>query len=220
VFAIFLSGFPQGLVVRFWTEFSTGEPVMDTHVNDGKSCGTQLFSPQEPNNEWGPDQLGFYAQSQHQFIIASECLATPAYWRLGRALYFAKKSFGHGQWEKFLEQWGIDKTRAAKARAIFGTFDDEHAVEAISVERAYAQRNRKQASSRIKKTKPKEGQPDLRTWLGGVSGQANLYVDNAAFADQSEAESLLDLVAEAIVRLGAIQSWLQHQAKNVSADGA
>ena len=102
---------------------------MSENIPIEKSCGSpQLLPGNEPNNEWLPEQLGTYAQTQYQQIVDGETHLTRPYWRLGHALEIAKKSFGHGQWEQYLKSLGIDPTRASKARAIYRTFANEDDV--------------------------------------------------------------------------------------------
>jgi hypothetical protein len=78
-------------------------------AEDGKSCGPQLFGDDEPNNEWGLDELNTYAQLQYRQILDGEKLLAPAYWRLGHTLVLAKKAFKHGKWSQHLKDLGIDK---------------------------------------------------------------------------------------------------------------
>ena len=121
---------------------------MSKHVPIEKSCGSpQLLPGNEPNNEWLPEQLGTYAQTQYQQIVDGETHLTRPYWRLGHALGIAKKSFGHGQWEQYLKSLGIDTTRACKARAIYRTFTNEDDAGHLTVEEAYARRRKKQSTA-------------------------------------------------------------------------
>src|ERR1700686_5332576 len=121
---------PRNLAVTFLPNPESA--TMDNQSFDDKSFVPQLLLAGEPSSEWGPDELGRYAQAQNQQINDSEKLLSPVYWRMGKTLTLAKKHFDHGQWTKFLESWGIDRTRAAKARAIFGAFGSEQAVLGLS----------------------------------------------------------------------------------------
>ena len=68
---------------------------MSENVADQNGCGTpQPLPSSEPNNEWLPEQLGTYAQTQYQQIVDGERHLSRPYWRLGHALDIAKKSFG------------------------------------------------------------------------------------------------------------------------------
>ncbi len=185
---------------------------MDNALIDDKSFGLQPLPNGEPSNEWTPNQLGWYAQAQQQQIVDGEKLMTPAYWRLGQALHFAKKNFGHGQWTKFLESWGIDKTRAARARAIYGAFDNEQAVLGISVEQAYKQRKRRRVNTRKIVPQP-EGQA-LDRLATDVCKQSESLIDQAAFIDPKIAVGLLPKLEEAIQSLQRLRGWLESQARN------
>ncbi|HUT93410.1 MAG TPA: hypothetical protein VMY37_28360 [Thermoguttaceae bacterium] len=113
-------------------------------LDDARSCGLQLFVDGEPSNEWGLEELSTYARMQYRQILDGEKLFAPAYWRLGHALVLAKTAFRHGKWAQHLKDLGIDKTRASKARAIYLTFDKAEDVSGLTVEEAYARRQRKQ----------------------------------------------------------------------------
>jgi hypothetical protein len=118
---------------------------MSKNVIDRKFAAPQTLSnADEPNNEWLPGQLATYAKEQYRQIIEGEKHLSRPYWRLGNALILAKKSFTHGQWIQYLEEQGIDPTRASKARAIYRTFDNEEAVASLTVDEAYSQRKRQQ----------------------------------------------------------------------------
>ena len=185
---------------------------MENASIDDKSFGLQPLPNGEPSNEWTPDQLGWYAQAQHQQIVDGEKLLTPAYWRLGKALNFAKKNFGHGQWTKFLESWGIDKTRAARARAIYGAFDNDEAVLGISVEQAYKQRKRRQVTAPGAKRSRSCEERTLSRFAMNVSRQAESLIDEAAFVESKNAGRLLPALDEAIIRLQRLRDWLERQA--------
>lgn len=189
---------------------------MDGHTHESKGFGPQLFPEGEPTNEWQIEQLGCYAHSQQQRIEEQERLATPAYWRLGKALCFAKKSFGHGQWEKFLEHWRIDKTRASKARAIFAAFESESSLQDISVEEAYRQRKKRPLKERRKLKRQSRGNADLCNFFSGVSKNAETLIDSAAFVEPANARDLLPAVEEAIKGLERLRSWLKEQAEKAT----
>jgi hypothetical protein len=193
--------------------YDTGSSSMNDAINNDKSFSPQPFPPGEPTNEWGADQLGCYAHVLHQQIEAGEKLLTPAYWRLGKALYFAKKSFGHGQWMRFLQSWGIDKTRAAKARAIYGAFDSDEAVQSISVEQAYQQRLQQPAKAEPAKGHRGSAGQSLGRFTRKVCKQAESLVDEAAFIEPQQALDLLPQLEEAIEGLRRLRQWLQSQAE-------
>jgi hypothetical protein len=55
----------------------------------------------------------------------------------------ARKAFGRGQWGRYLEETGIDKNRASKARTIYRTFAVEEDLAGLTLGEAYAKRQRK-----------------------------------------------------------------------------
>jgi hypothetical protein len=113
-----------------------------TLKNSDKGCGPQRFDSEIPSDEWNIDRLGEFAATEHGAIVADETTLAPRYWRLGLALDLARKQIRHGKWLHFLELHAIDKTRASKARAIHRTFASEKDLDGLSVEEAYARRER------------------------------------------------------------------------------
>ncbi|MEK6234594.1 MAG: hypothetical protein N2C14_07765, partial [Planctomycetales bacterium] len=85
---------------------------MNIQMPRGKSCDPQLLHEQ-PNEAWGVERLGEFAQARHREIEADEQSLAQAYWRLGLALNLARRQFSHGQWAKFLDELRIEKTRAS-----------------------------------------------------------------------------------------------------------
>jgi len=198
---------------------------MTQNTADGdKSCGPQPLPDGEPTNEWGLSALNTYAQIQYRQIIDGEKLLAPAYWRLGHALVLTKKAFKHGKWSQHLKDLGIDKTRASKARAIHRTFDNEKDVTGLTVEEAYAQRQRKQAVA-------PEGQDDdsallnedgkrLRRSIATISTRTDKTLDDAAFAEPREAVILIPAVRKAIQRLQNLLDYLEERATHAQADAS
>jgi len=193
---------------------------MDDQQAQEKSCGLQLLTDQ-PSHSWDLDQLSRYAQEQHQMIVDGEKRLAPTYWRLGQALSLARKQFHRGQWDKFLKSLDIERTRAARARAIFNTFSTAQEVEGKSVEEAYGRRTRRQkntapdASSKSRKCKGA-----LRTFLNRVPNEAEALVDVAAHTEPTEARRLLVAVEKAIQRLEQIRDQLQKHADSPTTDRA
>ena len=189
--------------------------MVRNEVNDAKSCGPQLFAEGEPSNEWGLEELGVYAQMQYRQILDGERLLAPAYWRLGHALKFAKKAFRHGKWTQYVKDLGIDKTRASKAGAIYRTFDGPDEVAKLTVEEAYAKRQRKQSA------KPEDGidggsQPKnvqrLRKSVSSIGKRTDDVIHDAAFAAPEEAVILIPAVRKAIRQLQELLEYLERQA--------
>jgi hypothetical protein len=190
--------------------------MMSENVADQKNCGkSQTLPTSEPSNEWLPEQLSIYAQTQYQQIIDGETHLSRPYWRLGHALDLAKKSFGHGQWAQYLKELGIEKTRASKARAIYRTFTKEEDVACLTVEEAYAQRQRKRPAARqappADATKPKKSIHSLRMSVGKIAGRTGEVIHAAAFAAPEEAANLIPAVRKAISELQELLRFLEQR---------
>jgi hypothetical protein len=191
--------------------------MMSENVADQKSCGTpQPLPASEPNNDWLPEQLSIYARTQYQQIIDAETHLTRPYWRLGHALSLAKKTFGHGQWVRYLKELGIDKTRASKAQAIYRTFAKEDDVASLTVEEAYARRQRKQSAvppaPANDAAESKKDVQALRRSVGKIAQRAGAVIHDAAFAAPEEAAILLPVVRKAIQELQELAKYLEQQA--------
>jgi hypothetical protein len=185
-------------------------------ADDAKSCGPQLFGGGEPNDEWGLEELNTYAQMQYRQILDGEKLLAPAYWRLGHALVLAKKAFKNGKWTQHLKDLGIDKTRASKARAIFGAFDKVEDVITLTVEEAYARRKRKRAAEQGEgadgSVRPRQDVKRLRNSVSKIAKRTETVIDDAAFVLAKEAVILIPAVRKAIGRLKELLKFLQQQA--------
>ena len=184
--------------------------------DDEKSCGPQHLVSGEPSSEWAVDELGRYAQMQHQQIADGEKLLTASYWRLGHALELAKMSFNHGQWTKYLDELKIDPTRASKARAIYRTFGEEEEVAGLTVEEAYDQRERQQAKKPEENDEgddhPQADVKRLRRFVTTVSKGAEEVIHDATFAEPEDAEVLIPAIRKAIGQLQDFLGRLEEQA--------
>jgi hypothetical protein len=107
-----------------------------------KSCIVQPMGSEQPASAWTPDKLGEHARVIHDRIATSEQSLTGDYWLLGQTLDQAKKYFNHGQWSRFLTDYGIDKTRASRARSIRRTFSSPDDVKDLTLKQAYEARRR------------------------------------------------------------------------------
>lgn len=188
---------------------------MKDETDNGKSCDPQLFANGEPSNEWGLEELGVYAKMQYDHILSGEKLLTPAYWRLGHALELAKQAFRHGKWAQYLKDRGIDKTRASKARSIYRTFDRPEEVAELTIEEAYAKRQRQRSQS----AEPKDGSAHapkdvqrLRKSISSISKRTGDVIHDAAFAEPGEAVILIPAVRKAISELQELLKCLEQQA--------
>ena len=185
-------------------------------VDDEKSCGPQLLRDGEPSNEWGLEELSTYAQMQYRQILDGERLLAPAFWRLGHSLVLAKEAFRHGQWTQHLKDLGIDKTRASKARAIYRSFDKEEDVAGLTVDEAYAERNRKKTANPEDDAngtaEPKKDVQRLRRSISSIAKRADKAVHDAAFAAPDEAMILIPAIRKAIGQLQELLGFLEQQA--------
>jgi 3-methyladenine DNA glycosylase AlkC len=79
-----------------------------------------------------------------------------------------------------LEHLGIDKTRASKARAIYRTFSKEEDVAGLTVEEAYAQRQRKRSATppapAAAAVESKKSIQSLRTSVGKIAQRTGAVV--------------------------------------------
>ncbi|MEA1950627.1 MAG: hypothetical protein U9N87_04540 [Planctomycetota bacterium] len=191
-------------------------------LDNDKSCGPQLLHDGEPTNEWGVEELGLYARMQHRRIIDGEKLLTPSYWQLGHALVLAKKAFDHGQWARYLEDLGIDKTRACKARAIHRTFAQVDDVAGLTVEQAYAQRKSQKPAKPDKDAasaaKSKKDARRLRQSVSVIVKRTEEVIHDAAFASREEAVILLPAIRRAVGQLQEVLGFLEEQAGVQPAD--
>jgi hypothetical protein len=187
-----------------------------------KSCGSQLLPVGDPTSEWGIDHLGVYAQLQYRLILDGEKSLTAVYWRLGRALAFAKQIFKHGCWGQYLKDLGIDKTRASKATAIHKTFGKEEDVARLRVDEAYARRERKkvkkQTDSDGENAAAKKDAKTLRRSIGNIARQTGAAIHNAAYAGPQEAVILIPAVRKAIRELVELLRFLEEQAAKAPVD--
>jgi len=188
-----------------------------TDATSEKSFVAKLFSPEEPDHSWGVEELGAYAKAQHEAIVHGEQSLTHLYWRLGNALELARRQFDRGQWGKYLESLGLNKTRVSKARAIFRRFGTPEAIGDLGVEEAYAERQRRQVHARSRPKSPgadereseqsdvspvkEETADDLEAFLNQISARADQLLDVAAFADQTRRRTLFPLYQAASERL-------------------
>lgn len=112
------------------------------------------LKPGELSASSATDELGAAAAAELAAITTNERSVTGRYWYLGRLLTWARKPLTHGQWGRFLKQWKIDKSRAAKAMRIFRAFTTADAVADLTVAEAY-ERSAKSSSRRATSRKPK-----------------------------------------------------------------
>lgn len=196
-----------------------GGTAMDDLMEGAKSCGPQLFED-VPHDGWGLEQLTGYANAQHAAIEDSEQMLTPVYWRLGLALRLARRHFARGQWGHFLQELGIEKTRASKACAIHRAFESEQLVEGLTVEEAYARRKRKPRKTSPRDNDKNKTRRDLGQWLLKVCREADGFLDVASNIPPNKAASLVPAVDAAIDELQVLRRRLAEQAPNCTSPNA
>jgi len=184
---------------------------MANQLENGKSCGSQLFEGL-PQENWELDRLAQYACTQHDAISEGESSLAQLYWRLGLALNLARQHFNRGQWGRFLEDLGIDRTRASKARAIHCTFDTEDGVEGLSVQEAYRRRKRKPRKSGARKRRKRREHHGMDRWLLEVCKMADFFLDEASCVKPDEATSLLPPIEAAVEGLTLLRERVRQQA--------
>ena len=115
---------------------------------------------------------------------------------------------------------GIDKTRAAKSRAIFRTFPSLQDVEGKSVEEAYECRKRRhEQTPRAAKRKPKSKGKALKAFLKHVPQEANALISEARTMRPPEANQLLTAIDAAIENLQRLRETLAAKATDAAAGG-
>jgi hypothetical protein len=184
--------------------------------SEKKSCDPQLLdeaplNDSAPQQDWGLDQLSNYARAQNAAITRCEHSLTARYWHLGLALNLARRHFSRGQWGKFLQELGVDKTRASKACAIHRTFKQQESVEGLSVQEAYQRRERKPRKSSTKKRRKRKTNGSIIRWLLDVCKKADFFLDEAAATNSNEAESLLSAIDAAIEELTVLRNHVQRR---------
>jgi hypothetical protein len=182
--------------------------------DNGEKCfGAKHFSPDEPDDTWGLEQLGEHARQQHEIIVKGERALAPAYWQLGCALQIAKRQLGRSHWGKFLAAHGIHRVRACRARAIFRSHPTPEAVAELTVEEAYEARVTRQVHRRAKdKSTVQDDQSGprlpgerteagLQAYLVNVQRGADEFVDVAAFLERDRRAALFQAYRAALERL-------------------
>lgn len=170
-----------------------------------KSCLPKLL-PEVPDANWGVEDLNRYARAQSESIDAGDRALASNYWRLGLALSLVRRQFTHRQWGRNLESLGIDKTRAAKARAIHATFASLELVAGLTVQEAYGRRQRK---TRVARRQAPAHSHNSGEFLQGVRAQADSLTEEVASVDPDRAAKLLAMVEETIAELEALRSLLR-----------
>jgi len=171
-----------------------------------KSCGPQLFPEDLPSTEWDVDQLGEYAASQHEAIAGDEKTLAPRYWRLGLALDLARKQIRHGNWNRFMAEHGIDRTRASRARAIHRAFPNEDLLAGLTVEEAYSRREKRGGGRSSVSQDPHRR---LASCLKSLRSVAEELASEAEWTSRDSTADLLNDLDEAVNHLERIRDVLK-----------
>ena len=177
-----------------------------------KSCDPQHLSSM-PSHGWTMSALTSRAQEEYAAIKNQESCLAGLYWRLGQALDLIRKKFEYGSWATQLVTIGIDKTRAAKARAIFQAHSSEEDVSGMTVDEAYAARRRKVPQRRGKGT----AKPRLESTLRQLMEQLAFFAKQTEVATPSRAKKLISLIADLNSQLSDIEQNLQLAANQTRA---
>lgn len=190
---------------------------MSKDASTDESFGPKLFLPEEPDHTWDLERLGVFARAKQEAILQGERSLTPLYWSLGMTLEIARKQIGRGAWGRQLEEWGISKAMACRARAIFRTFSSPEDLAELTVEEAFSQRQRRQfhahraqrnddaadQSAGEAEDQPghEHGADELGAYFSEVRARADRLIDSAAFLDQEQRRGLFPAYRTAIERL-------------------
>ncbi len=182
--------------------------AMETESEDLKSCSVQPLT-ELPSRSWGLERLTEFACEQHAQLVAGERQTAPVYWRLGMALYLIRENFTHGQWTTYLESHEIEKTRAARARAIFRTFSSENGVQGLTVQEAYDQRARcEKATSGVRPSSPRSQSTELRRKMASFRKDVTGISELVATAPFDQRQQLRRRVVLLIKQLQSLERLL------------
>lgn len=184
---------------------------MDSISPDAKCCTPQLFPEGLPTAEWLPEQLAAFVQAQHRVILNAERALAVEYWRLGKALAVLRTSFAHGQWEQFLKDAKVEKSKACRARAIAKAFTKEEELAGLTLQQAYEQCRKPRQPAQPKAECGKEDEGRFTQFLDHVRKVAEPFIDRAAFAEPGEAARLLPEVEQVLSKFEKIRSLLQER---------
>ncbi|MEQ8786071.1 MAG: hypothetical protein RIC55_07215 [Pirellulaceae bacterium] len=169
-----------------------------------KSCGPQPLADELPADVWTLDRLGEFAAIEHRAIVHDEITLAPRYWRLGLALHLARKLIRHGMWQHFLRAHGIDKTRASKARAIYGAFESADELDGLTVEEAYSRRRRPR-NRHAKEGLELDSLQKLSAFLRNLCDVIETAEAEAQLASPESAAELLNILPQAFLALEQIR---------------
>ena len=178
---------------------------------DDKSCTTQHFPIGPPNSEWFPEQIMAYIQVQYQVILDNECMLAVNYWRLGKATEALRKTFSHGQWEQFLKTAKLHKSKVS-APGDRAAFEKEDDLVGLTIQEAYNHRSRtQQASAEPPAGESRADSVRFAGFLDHVSRLADPFIDDAAFANASQAAALLPALEQVLAKFERIHELLVGQ---------
>lgn len=178
-----------------------------------KRCTEQHLGRGQPSSEWLPEELMAYVRAQQQSIEDDEHRVAVKYWRMGRALNLLRRTFNHGQWEQFLRDVNLDKSKASRSRAIARTFTDEHELAGLTVKEAYAKRSRRSPAPTASAPSPAQReQRRLAKFFQDVAREADSMLDEAGFIEHAVAGKLLSAAEAALGQMQKLYDLLRQQA--------
>jgi hypothetical protein len=189
--------------------------------SDGESCDPQHLMEDVPSHTWDLDRLSAVARTEHAAILVEEESTTARYWRLGQVLHLARKQFAHGQWLRYLQELGIETTRAVKAMRIFESFSTEVQTKELTVAEAYDKRRRRPRTTSQRRTAGECVQenntpnaasaPSWSRFAASIVAEVERRWDETSFMDADETATALAGVGRAIVALQRLEMQLRQR---------
>jgi hypothetical protein len=189
----------------------------------GEILDSRNLQPAELSATSSTDELGAAAAAELTALLIDERAVAVRYWHLGRLLTWARKPLTHGQWGRFLQQWKIDKSRAAKALRIFRAFTTPEAIAELTVAEAYersAKPSRKKAKSRKQKPAPSTGEnppPEtIQSWTKfteAMTGIVEKQLEEPEFLSPEEAGAALAALGRLLAALHDCEARLRRRAE-------
>ena len=193
-------------------------------ANQVKCCTTQHLDAEEPSSEWDVDRLGSLAAKLNKSASEQETCLAIIYWQLGQTLSLARCNFNHGQWNKFLSERDIEKSRASRAVAIFRHFPQKEDVNHLTVKHAYAARKRmqKQETTARREEGARDEKPPtpvessrpsrtLKAHLSEIIAMSPQFFQEVESATQAEAADLLCAIEQVWERFGELHELVKKQ---------
>ena len=167
------------------------------------SCTVQHLAQREvATSEWAETRVIAEARRLNAGIVASETSVTVDYWYLGRALNVLRELARYGDWESFLSEHGIEKTRAHRARRIAKLFDSPDQLEGLTVQQACQ-------SHRERESRPSTEKPLIERLIRSLKTSAKLCRQLDQDTELMDEESLGSLQEATRICQASLQSILE-----------